>query len=235
MTLTSYVKAKELLDLLRRPRRRASLICLVVGGAFRRLDSPCPYQEESRNPRHTSRGHRVGPPPVVSLSLTGLGDARLPAMIGQQRLRIVGAEAPHDTAPGEGSQQRPHHRGGQQFSVHEVHPEVATFTRQRAYVLKKAMNSSWRQVEEQPLYKPYGRFLRLIAGIAHRQMTQAVGVFRQVAWYHKRHPTFADALALVRKELWVSATFYGSPAQSDTVKVPRAYVERLTDAVCYAA
>ena len=70
---------------------------------------------------------------------------------------------------------------------------------------------------------------------AHRQMTQAGSVFRQVAWYHKRHPTFADALALVRKELWVSATFYGSRAQSDTVKVPRAYVERLTDALCYAA
>ena len=27
-------------------------------------------------------------------------------------------------------------------------------------------------------------------------------------------------------------TFYGSPAQTDTVKVPRAFVERLTDAVC---
>jgi DDE superfamily endonuclease len=70
---------------------------------------------------------------------------------------------------------------------------------------------------------------------AHRQMREVVGVFRRVAWYHKRHPTFADALALVRKELWASATFYGSPAQSDSVKVPRAYLERLTDALCYAA
>jgi DDE superfamily endonuclease len=75
----------------------------------------------------------------------------------------------------------------------------------------------------------------VITLFAHRQTTQVVGVFRQVAWYHKRHPTFADALALVRKELWVSAAFCGSPVQSDTVKVPRAFVERLTDAVCYAA
>jgi DDE superfamily endonuclease len=75
----------------------------------------------------------------------------------------------------------------------------------------------------------------LITLIAHRRMTQPVGVVRQVAWYHKRHPTFADALALVRKEMWADATFYGSPAQSDTVIVPRALVERLTDAVCYAA
>jgi DDE superfamily endonuclease len=75
----------------------------------------------------------------------------------------------------------------------------------------------------------------VITLFAHGRMTQAVDVSRQVAWYHKKHPTFADALALVRKELGVSATFCGSPAQSDTIKVPRAFVERLTDAVCYAA
>jgi DDE superfamily endonuclease len=76
----------------------------------------------------------------------------------------------------------------------------------------------------------------LVTLFAHQQMRRrTAGAFRQVAWYHKRHPTFADALALVRKELWASATFYGSPAHSDSVKVPRAYLERLTDALCYAA
>ena len=71
---------------------------------------------------------------------------------------------------------------------------------------------------------------------ADHQMREAAGALRrQAAWYHKRHPTFADALAVVRKELWAGATFYGSPAHSDTIKVPRAYVERLTEAVCYAA
>jgi hypothetical protein len=71
---------------------------------------------------------------------------------------------------------------------------------------------------------------------AHRRMAQAEA-FRQAAWYHKRHPTFADALALVRKELWAQEerTFCGSPVQTDTIKVPRAFVERLTEAVCYAA
>ncbi|HKH40194.1 MAG TPA: transposase [Rubrobacter sp.] len=70
---------------------------------------------------------------------------------------------------------------------------------------------------------------------AHDRMAQGAGAFRQAAWYHKRYPTFADSLAMVRKELWASATFYGSPAETDTVKVPRAFVERLTNAVCYAA
>ncbi len=75
----------------------------------------------------------------------------------------------------------------------------------------------------------------LVTLFAHHRMTQAAGAFRRAAWYYKTHPTFADALALVRRELWASATFYGSPAQSDTIKVPRAYLERLTDALCYAA
>jgi hypothetical protein len=70
---------------------------------------------------------------------------------------------------------------------------------------------------------------------AHRQMTQAADVFRQAGWYHKAHPTFADALALVRKELWANATFCGSPAETDTIKVPRAFMERLTQTLCYAA
>jgi hypothetical protein len=36
--------------------------------------------------------------------------------------------------------------------------------------------------------------------------------------------------------LWAQEeTFYGSPADTETVKVPKAFMERLTDALCYAA
>ena len=70
---------------------------------------------------------------------------------------------------------------------------------------------------------------------AHGRMARAAGALRQAAWYHKRGPTFADALALVRKELWAQGTFCGSSADTETVKVPREFMERLTDAVCYAA
>jgi hypothetical protein len=75
----------------------------------------------------------------------------------------------------------------------------------------------------------------VVTVFAHQRLTQAAGAFRQVAWYHKAHPTFSDALALVRKELWAHGTFCESSQQTDMVKVPRAFVERLTDAVCYAA
>jgi hypothetical protein len=77
----------------------------------------------------------------------------------------------------------------------------------------------------------------LVTLFAHQRMRKTAGALRrQVAWYHKANPTFADALALVRKQLWAQEEiFHGSLWETDTVKVPRAFVERLTEAVCYAA
>jgi hypothetical protein len=76
----------------------------------------------------------------------------------------------------------------------------------------------------------------LVTLFAHRGMARTAGAARQTAWYRKAHPTFSDALALVRKELWAQeATFYGSPQEAETVKVPRVFVERLTETLCYAA
>jgi hypothetical protein len=76
----------------------------------------------------------------------------------------------------------------------------------------------------------------LVTLFAHRQMAQGGSrTIRRAAWYEKSRPTFSDALALVRKELWTQETLCGLPRQDETVKVPRAFVERLTDAVCYAA
>ena len=73
--------------------------------------------------------------------------------------------------------------------------------------------------------------------IAHQHITNSgVEALRRTAWYDKPHPTFSDALAVVRKELWAAErTFCGSSADSETVKVPREFMERLTDALCYAA
>jgi hypothetical protein len=76
----------------------------------------------------------------------------------------------------------------------------------------------------------------IVTLFAHQRMRRSMQAIRKAAWYRKSRPTFADALASVRKELWAQEqTFYGSPAQRDTVKVPRVFMEGLTDAVCYAA
>jgi hypothetical protein len=95
-----------------------------------------------------------------------------------------------------------------------------------------------RQWSEMAIHRTTPALLGLFSVVtllAHRQITPEAEVFRQAAWYHKRHPTFADALALVRKELWAHSTFCGSPAGTETVKVPKAFMERLTDTLCYAA
>ena len=76
----------------------------------------------------------------------------------------------------------------------------------------------------------------VITLLAHRYMAKGEGSVRRTAWYDKSCPTFSDALALVRKKLWSQeATFCGSVWEDETVKVPRKFIERLTDTVCYAA
>jgi DDE superfamily endonuclease len=58
---------------------------------------------------------------------------------------------------------------------------------------------------------------------------------RSTAWYPKSLPTFSDALALVRRQLWAYFTFHTSADDADMIKVPRIILERFQDAICYAA
>ena len=74
----------------------------------------------------------------------------------------------------------------------------------------------------------------LVTLLAHADMATA-HVIRHAAWYHKSLPTFIDALALVRRQLWGHTLFCTSPGSDDLVEVPRVLVQRFTDALCYAA
>lgn len=58
---------------------------------------------------------------------------------------------------------------------------------------------------------------------------------RSAGWYHKDKPTFSDAIATVRRQLWAEAALSMSPPDTDSAKVPRALFNRLADLVCYAA
>jgi hypothetical protein len=76
----------------------------------------------------------------------------------------------------------------------------------------------------------------IVALLAHHHDGEKQELFvRQAAWYVKRLPTFADALATVRGQLWREAGFRTSYSETDSVKVDRALLDRLTDALCYAA
>ena len=74
----------------------------------------------------------------------------------------------------------------------------------------------------------------LVTLLAHPRMAAGACV-RQAAWYPKALPTFADALAAVRRQMWEPATLCTPARPGDIVEAPRAAVERLTDALCYAA
>jgi hypothetical protein len=58
---------------------------------------------------------------------------------------------------------------------------------------------------------------------------------RSTAWYRTTRPTFADAIALVRRQLWDHLHFSTSLQETDMIKIPRELFERFIDAVCYAA
>ncbi len=74
----------------------------------------------------------------------------------------------------------------------------------------------------------------LVTLLAHSLLTRRDLTIRTAAWYPKKLPTFADALALVRRSLWASLTFQISQADPDMVEIPRVLLDRLHDLLCYA-
>ena len=59
---------------------------------------------------------------------------------------------------------------------------------------------------------------------------------RAPAWYDKTSPSFADAIALVRRHLWVQqGTFMPSEREHESIKVPRLLYHRMLDTlvVCH--
>ena len=58
---------------------------------------------------------------------------------------------------------------------------------------------------------------------------------RTAAWYDKTSPSFADAIALVRRHLWVQqGTFMPSERERESIKVPRLLYRRMLDTLAYA-
>jgi hypothetical protein len=58
---------------------------------------------------------------------------------------------------------------------------------------------------------------------------------RTAAWYGKREPTFSDAIAAVRRALWCPSGLSMSHPSRETVEIPPALLQRLTDTLCHAA
>jgi hypothetical protein len=75
----------------------------------------------------------------------------------------------------------------------------------------------------------------LVTLMAHHLLQGGKLPVRQAAWYSKALPTFSDTLAFVRQQLWPVSISWMSSEESDMVKIPKALLTRLTDALAYAA
>ena len=70
----------------------------------------------------------------------------------------------------------------------------------------------------------------------HLSQKERPAIPRTAAWYAKPLPTFADAIALVRRDLWqASGSFSMSDREPDITKVPTPLFNRLIGSLAYAA
>ena len=75
----------------------------------------------------------------------------------------------------------------------------------------------------------------IITLTAHLLIEKGATCVCSAAWYSKTRPTFSDAMALVRRQLWDHIHFSTSQQETDLITIPRALLERFTEALCYAA
>lgn len=74
----------------------------------------------------------------------------------------------------------------------------------------------------------------LVTLTAHQHAQHRPLPIRQAAWYHKAQPTFSDALALVRWQIWQHECFQNVESPADSPKLPAALQNRLLSALCYS-
>ncbi len=58
---------------------------------------------------------------------------------------------------------------------------------------------------------------------------------RQAMRYQKQVATFSDAIGCVRQQIWEWQSFQTSGAQIEMIKIPRSYLECLTDTLCFVS
>ena len=95
-----------------------------------------------------------------------------------------------------------------------------------------------RQWNDQAIARTTPALLSLYSIItltAHLLIEKGATCVRSTAWYGKTRPTFSDAIAWVRRQLWEHIHFSMSQQETDMIKIPRALLERFTEALCYAA
>jgi hypothetical protein len=75
----------------------------------------------------------------------------------------------------------------------------------------------------------------IVTRTAHPLLQKEPTIVRATAWYAKRRPTYAEAMALGRRHLWDQRHCSTSQPETDRIQIPRVLFDRFIDMVCYAA
>ena len=75
----------------------------------------------------------------------------------------------------------------------------------------------------------------LIAVVAQELSREGKLKMRQAVWYHKQVATFSDAIGCVRQQIWEWQSFQTSGREVEMIKIPRLYLECLTDTLCFVS
>ncbi len=75
----------------------------------------------------------------------------------------------------------------------------------------------------------------IVTALAHQLQIRHSLTCSNTAWYHKLNPTFIDALAMVRQQIWQLQTFQTSTPDTDVVKVPTSLFNTWSELLCYTA
>ena len=75
----------------------------------------------------------------------------------------------------------------------------------------------------------------LVAMVAQELSKQGKLKMRQAVWYHKEVATFSDAIGCVRQQIWEWQSFQTAGAEVEMLKIPRSYLECLTDTLCFVS
>lgn len=75
----------------------------------------------------------------------------------------------------------------------------------------------------------------IVALLADRLDRRQLLQVRSAAWYPKTVPTFSDAIAAVRRQLWASGFLSHSRSGAEYDRIPEPLLQRLADSLAYAA
>jgi hypothetical protein len=75
----------------------------------------------------------------------------------------------------------------------------------------------------------------VVTWLAHQQQAEHCLPVRQAAWYVKEQPTFSDALAWVRRDLWNYVLFCTLSSKAEGRKLQEQLLQRFAETLCYAA